>query len=170
MILAMSTSMLTLQRQSDYSCAEPVEKRSKLCWDVQSRARDLFYGLWVNDLFMQRVEANQEWSLFCPNEAPGLADVWGAEFSMKYEEYERQGRAKKTIRAQQLWFAILEAQAITSNLIRILPSFFDASIANLDSVLLVTETSSQTTAMKVLSITDQMIARASFRIFSGLAQ
>ena len=109
---------------------------------MQSRARDLFYGLWVNDLFMQRVEANQEWSLFCPNEAPGLADVWGAEFSMKYEEYERQGRAKKSIRAQQLWFAILEAQARTYNLICISPSLFHASIANPDSVLLVTETSS----------------------------
>lgn len=52
----------------------------------EARARDLFYGLWVNDLFMQRVEANEKWSLFCPNEAPGLADVWGKEF---YELYTR---------------------------------------------------------------------------------
>ena len=80
---------------------------------MQSRARDLFYGLWVNDLFMQRVEANQEWSLFCPNEAPGLADVWGEEFNLKYTDYEKQGRAKRTIKAQQLWFAILEAQVCT---------------------------------------------------------
>lgn len=87
-----------------------VDLLSEMCFCMQSRARDLFYGLWVNDLFLQRVEANQEWSLFCPNEAPGLADVWGEEFNSKYIQYEREGRAKKTIRAQQLWFAILEAQ------------------------------------------------------------
>lgn len=50
----------------------------------EARARDLFYGLWINDLFMQRVEANEDWSLFCPNEAPGLADVWGEEFEALY--------------------------------------------------------------------------------------
>ena len=76
----------------------------------KARARDLFYALWINDLFMERVEANAEWSLFCPNEAPGLADVWGPEFEALYLKYEKLGRAKKTIRAQQLWFAILEAQ------------------------------------------------------------
>lgn len=59
---------------------------------------------------MARVEANTEWSLFCPNEAPGLADVWGEEFEALYTKYERAGRAKKVIKAQQLWFAILEAQ------------------------------------------------------------
>ena len=59
---------------------------------------------------MQRVEANADWSLFCPNEAPGLADVWGQQFVTLYNQYERQGRAKRTIKAQQLWFAILEAQ------------------------------------------------------------
>lgn len=52
----------------------------------EARARDLFYGLWVNDLFMQRVEANEDWSLFCPNEAPGLADCWGDDFKIKYEQ------------------------------------------------------------------------------------
>ena len=72
--------------------------------------RDLFYGLWASDLFMQRVEANAEWSLFCPNEAPGLADCWGAEHEALYTKYEREGRAKKVIKAQQLWFAILEGQ------------------------------------------------------------
>ena len=77
---------------------------------AQARARDLFYALWINDLFMARVEANAEWSLFCPNEAPGLADVWGEEFDALYVKYEKAGRAKKTIKAQQLWFAILEAQ------------------------------------------------------------
>jgi ribonucleotide reductase alpha subunit len=50
----------------------------------EARARDLFYGLWINDLFMQRVEANQDWSLFCPNEAPGLAEVWGEDFEKLY--------------------------------------------------------------------------------------
>ena len=79
---------------------------------MQSRARDLFYGLWVNDLFMKRVEANEDWSLFCPSEAPGLADLWGSEFAALYHQYEREGRAKKIIKAQQLWFAILEAQVI----------------------------------------------------------
>jgi hypothetical protein len=59
---------------------------------------------------MKRVEENGDWSLFCPNEAPGLADVWGAEFEELYCRYEREGRAKKTIKAQQLWFAIMEAQ------------------------------------------------------------
>ncbi len=53
----------------------------------EARARDLFYGLWVPDLFMQRVEANAEWSLFCPNEAPGLADAWGEEFEALYLQY-----------------------------------------------------------------------------------
>lgn len=74
------------------------------------RARDLFYGLWVNDLFMRRVEANAEWSLFCPNEAPGLAECWGEAFDALYQKFEREGRAKRVIKAQQLWFAILEAQ------------------------------------------------------------
>ena len=60
---------------------------------------------------MRRVEANAEWSLFCPNEAPGLAETWGPEFDALYARYEREGRAKKVIKAQQLWFAILEAQA-----------------------------------------------------------
>mmetsp|Transcript_15211 Transcript_15211/g.45878 ORF Transcript_15211/g.45878 Transcript_15211/m.45878 type:complete len:868 (+) Transcript_15211:136-2739(+) len=81
----------------------------------ENRCRDLFYGLWVNDLFMQRVEAEQEWSLFCPNEAPGLADVWGDDFASLYTKYESQGRARRTIPARQLWFAILEAQVETGN-------------------------------------------------------
>jgi len=77
------------------------------------RARDLFYALWVSDLFMKRVENNGEWSLFCPNEAPGLADVHGEEFEKLYEKYEREGRARKTVKAQELWFEILEAQIET---------------------------------------------------------
>jgi len=81
----------------------------------EMRARDLFYALWVSDLFMKRVEANEEWSLFCPHEAPGLADCWGAEFEALYERYEQEGRARKTIKAQELWFAILDAQVETGN-------------------------------------------------------
>jgi ribonucleoside-diphosphate reductase alpha chain len=77
------------------------------------RARDLFYALWVSDLFMKRVESNGEWSLFCPHEAPGLADCWGEEFEQMYEQYEKEGRARKTVKAQDLWFAILDAQIET---------------------------------------------------------
>lgn len=77
------------------------------------RARDLFYALWVPDLFMKRVEADKEWSLFCPNEAPGLADCYGEEFERLYQRYEREGRARKVVRAQDLWFEILEAQTET---------------------------------------------------------
>ncbi|KAI8062316.1 ribonucleoside-diphosphate reductase large chain [Gilbertella persicaria] len=79
------------------------------------RARDLFYALWVPDLFMERVRDNGEWSLFCPNEAPGLCDVWGDEFVALYEKYEKEGRARETIKAQKLWYAILEAQTETGN-------------------------------------------------------
>ena len=61
-------------------------------------------------LLRQRVEANGEWSLFCPSEAPGLADCWGAEYEALYAQYEAEGRAKKVIRAQSLWFAIMDAQ------------------------------------------------------------
>jgi ribonucleoside-diphosphate reductase alpha subunit len=79
----------------------------------EMRARDLFYALWVPDLFMKRVEANGEWSLFCPHEAPGLHECHGAEFEALYHRYEAEGRARKTIKAQDLWFAILDAQIET---------------------------------------------------------
>lgn len=79
----------------------------------EMRARDLFYALWIPDLFMERVEANGEWSLFCPNEAPGLHECWGEQFVQLYERYEAEGKARKTIKAQELWFAILEAQIET---------------------------------------------------------
>ena len=79
----------------------------------EMKARDLFYALWVPDLFMKRVEQNGEWSLFCPNEAKGLADCWGEEFETLYEKYEREGKARKTVKAQDLWFAIIEAQIET---------------------------------------------------------
>ena len=79
----------------------------------EERARDLFYALWIPDLFMERIEAGGNWSLFCPDEAPGLADVWGQEFRDLYEKYEREGRARKTVSAQKLWFQILDTQMET---------------------------------------------------------
>jgi len=77
------------------------------------RARDLFYALWTPDLFMKRVEKNGDWSLFCPNEAPGLAEVHGEAFEKLYLKYESEGKARKKIKAQELWFAILESQTET---------------------------------------------------------
>ena len=77
------------------------------------RARDLFYALWIPDLFMKRVEANEIWSLFCPNEAPGLADCYGEEFDKLYLKYEKEEKFRKQVKAQDLWFEILEAQIET---------------------------------------------------------
>ena len=79
----------------------------------EMRARDLFYALWINDLFMQRVKDNGDWTLFCPHEAPGLADCFGKEFEDLYAKYEAEGRGRKTIKAQELWFAILDSQIET---------------------------------------------------------
>lgn len=81
----------------------------------ENRCRDLFYGLWTNDLFMQRVESDGEWSLMCPNECPGLADCWGPDFEHLYTQYEKTGKARRVVKAQQLWFAILESQIETGN-------------------------------------------------------
>ena len=77
------------------------------------RARDLFYALWVPDLFMKRVEQNENWSLFCPNECPELSECYGEEFERLYEKYEKEERYRKQIKAQDLWFEILEAQIET---------------------------------------------------------
>lgn len=79
----------------------------------EMRARDLFYAMWIPDLFMQRVENNEMWSLFCPNEAPGLAEVWGEDFERLYDKYEKEGKFRKQIKAQDLWFEILESQIET---------------------------------------------------------
>lgn len=79
----------------------------------ENRARDLFFALWICDLFMKRVEANGEWTLFCPNEAPGLSDCWGEEFEILYTKYEREGKGRKKVKAQDLWFAILQSQIET---------------------------------------------------------
>ena len=77
------------------------------------RARDLFYALWISDLFMKRVEDNDVWSLFCPNEAPGLSESYGDDFEKLYTKYEREGKYRKQVKAQDLWFEILEAQIET---------------------------------------------------------
>lgn len=77
------------------------------------RARDLFPALWIPDLFMKRVESNAEWTLFSPSEAPGLCDVYGDEFEELYTRYEKEGRGRKTVKAQKLWYSILEAQTET---------------------------------------------------------
>jgi ribonucleotide reductase alpha subunit len=79
----------------------------------EERARDLFYALWIPDLFMRRVEAAGDWSLFCPHEAPGLADAVGADFEALYTRYEAEGRAKRTVPAQKLWSEILVSQIET---------------------------------------------------------
>lgn len=79
----------------------------------EMRARDLFYAMWISDLFMKRVKEGGEWSLFCPNECPGLHDTYGAKFEALYTKYEQEGRARKTIKAQDLWFSILESQIET---------------------------------------------------------
>ena len=79
----------------------------------EERARDLFYALWIPDLFMERVDANGDWTLFCPNEAPGLADCVGADFKALYEKYESSGLGRKTVKAQKLWFEILDSQIET---------------------------------------------------------
>uniref|UniRef100_A0A6C0ITF4 ribonucleoside-diphosphate reductase n=1 Tax=viral metagenome TaxID=1070528 RepID=A0A6C0ITF4_9ZZZZ len=82
--------------------------------DEETKARDLFYAVWVPDLFMERVkEKDGTWSLMCPRECPGLSDVYGDEFKQLYEKYERAGKARKTILARELWFAILDAQMET---------------------------------------------------------
>ncbi|XP_075912709.1 ribonucleoside-diphosphate reductase large subunit isoform X1 [Petromyzon marinus] len=79
----------------------------------EQRARDLFYALWVPDLFMRRVESNEDWSLMCPHECPGLNDTWGEEFEKLYENYERAGKARRVVKAQQLWYAVMESQTET---------------------------------------------------------
>merc|ERR1719311_689548 len=85
----------------------------------EQRARDLFYALWIPDLFMTRVKNNGDWTLFCPNEAydqesdKGLIDVWGEEFERMYTQLEAAGKGRKTVKAQQLWFRILESQMET---------------------------------------------------------
>ena len=79
----------------------------------EQRARDLFYALWTPDLFMKRVEENGDWTLMCPHECPGLSDTYGKKFEKLYKKYESEGKGRKTIKAQELWFKILESQIET---------------------------------------------------------
>ena len=77
------------------------------------RARDLFYGMWIPDLFMEKVKDNLEWCLFCPDECPGLSDCYGDEFVELYEKYESEGKYRERVSSQKLWFAILNSQIET---------------------------------------------------------
>jgi ribonucleotide reductase alpha subunit len=77
------------------------------------RARDLFYALWIPNLFMERVAADGEWTLMCPNECPGLSNCSGDKFNALYAKYEAEGKGRRTIKAQTLWFAILDSQVET---------------------------------------------------------
>ncbi|HZV71428.1 MAG TPA: ribonucleoside-diphosphate reductase subunit alpha, partial [Saprospiraceae bacterium] len=79
----------------------------------EQRARDLFYAMWIPDLFMERVKNDEMWSLFCPNEAPGLCDTYGGEFEALYHKYEQEGKARKVVRAQEVWNSIIESQVET---------------------------------------------------------
>ena len=79
------------------------------------RARDLFYAMWIPDLFMKRVESNEDWSLFSPDEAKDLHETYGEEFEKLYDKYEKEGKARKKVKAQDLWFEILESQIETGN-------------------------------------------------------
>jgi len=79
----------------------------------EARARDLFYALWIPDLFMKRVKDNSDWTLMCPHECPGLSDTHSAAFEELYTKYEQEGKGRKTIKAQDLWFKILESQIET---------------------------------------------------------
>lgn len=89
---------------------EPFLEMKKNHGSEEERARDLFYALWIPDLFMERVKNDMMWSLMCPDECPGLSDVYGDEFVKLYESYEREGRYKKQIRAQELWWQVLQSQ------------------------------------------------------------
>ena len=81
--------------------------------DEELKARDLFYGLWISDLFMNRVKNDETWSLFCPNECPGLSDVHSESFELLYNRYEKEGKARKNIKARELWYKILDSQMET---------------------------------------------------------
>jgi ribonucleotide reductase alpha subunit len=81
--------------------------------DEEMKARDLFYALWVPDLFMKRVHADGEWSLMCPDECPGLSDAYGDKFEELYVKYENENKQKRTIKARELWFHILDSQMET---------------------------------------------------------
>ena len=104
----------------------------------ETRARDLFYALWIPDLFMKRVESSGNWTLFCPDEAPGLQDTYGEEFEALYEKYEKEGRGRTTIKAQALWYKVIEAQievGVPYMLYKVLSSFYIRSMNFNDFIL-----------------------------------
>jgi ribonucleoside-diphosphate reductase alpha subunit len=96
-----------------HSDIEPFLDMRKNQGDEELRARDLFYALWIPDLFMEKVEKNEDWYLMCPNQSKGLADVYGDEFRKLYESYVSSGKYMKKIRARDLWFRILDSQMET---------------------------------------------------------
>ena len=81
--------------------------------DEELKARDLFYALWIPDLFMERVKINGDWTLMCPDECPGLSDIYGDDFVVLYEKYEKEGKGRETIKARDIWLQILDAQMET---------------------------------------------------------
>jgi ribonucleoside-diphosphate reductase alpha subunit len=81
--------------------------------DEELKARDLFYALWIPDLFMERIKTDGTWTLMCPDECPGLSDVYGEEFNALYTKYETQGKGRRTVKARELWFQVLDAQMET---------------------------------------------------------
>ena len=81
--------------------------------DEEMRARDLFYALWIPDLFMERISKDGNWTLMCPDKCPGLSDVYGEQFNELYEKYEKEGKGNKTMKARDLWFKILDSQIET---------------------------------------------------------
>ena len=81
--------------------------------DEELKARDLFYALWIPDLFMERVKANSDWTIMCPDECPGLSDIYGADFVTLYTKYETEGKGRETMKARDLWLQILDAQMET---------------------------------------------------------
>jgi len=81
--------------------------------DEEMKARDLFYALWIPDLFMKRIKSDGDWTMMCPDECPGLSDVHSEEFDALYEKYESEGKGRKTIKARDLWFRVLDAQMET---------------------------------------------------------
>tara|TARA_Y100000389_G_scaffold158205_1_gene159565 strand:+ start:1142 stop:3493 length:2352 start_codon:yes stop_codon:yes gene_type:complete len=81
--------------------------------DEELKARDLFYALWIPDLFMERVKSDGLWTLMCPDECPGLSDVYGDEFKKLYENYEEKSKTRQTMKARDLWFQILDSQMET---------------------------------------------------------
>ena len=81
--------------------------------DEELKARDLFYALWIPDLFMNRVKTDGTWTLMCPDECPGLSDAYGEEFEALYCKYETEGKGRVTVKARDLWFKVLDAQMET---------------------------------------------------------